>query len=51
MWLSDFQTGHLVHVKLTIYDASGEPVRNLGLVTPWMCQASLVTTVRLPENE
>ena len=46
-----FQTGHLVHVKLTIYDASGEPVRNLGLVTPWMCHASLIHREKLPENE
>ena len=45
------QTGHLVHVKLTIFDANGQHVTNLGLVHPWMCQASLVINDRQPENE
>ena len=51
IWSSHCQTGHLVHVKLTIYDADGEPVRNLGLVNPWMCQASLTHREKLPQNE
>ena len=38
-------------MKLTIYDADGEPVRNLGLVNPWMCQASLTHREKLPQNE
>lgn len=36
------QTGHLVHVAVTIFDSNGHPVINLGLVNPWMCEASLV---------
>ena len=36
------QTGHLVHVAVTIFDTNGQPVINLGLVNPWMCEASLV---------
>ena len=36
------QTGHLVHVAVTIFDSNGRPVINLGLVNPWMCEASLV---------
>ena len=51
IWSSHYQTGHLVHVKLTIFDASGEPVKNLGLLTPWLCQASLWQREKLPENE
>lgn len=36
------QTGHLVHVAVTIFDSDGQPVVNLGLVNPWMCEASLL---------
>lgn len=38
-----FQTGHLVHVEVTIFDDNDNPVINLGLVNPWMCEASLAT--------
>ena len=37
------QTGHLVHVAVTIFDDNDNPVINLGLVNPWMCEASLVS--------
>lgn len=37
------QTSHLVHVAVTIFDDNGDPVINLGIVNPWMCEASLVT--------
>ena len=36
------QTGHLVHVAVTVFDNNGEPVLNLGLVNPWLCEAVLV---------
>lgn len=36
------QTGHLVHVSVTVFDDNGEPVVNLGLVNPWMCEAILL---------
>lgn len=37
------QTRHLVHVAVTIFDDNDNPVINLGLVNPWMCEASLVS--------
>ncbi len=39
-----FQTGHLVHVKVTVFDDDGRPVENLGIanVNQWSCQATLL---------
>ena len=31
-----------MHVSVTVFDDSGEPVVNLGLVNPWMCEAVLL---------
>lgn len=35
------QTGHLVHVEVTMLDITGKVVENLGLLDPWVCIASL----------
>lgn len=32
-----------MHVEVTILDDNDNPVINLGLVNPWMCEASLAT--------
>lgn len=44
------QTGHLVHVKVTIFDSNDDPVMNLGLVNPWLCEASLQVSRRSSED-
>ena len=36
------QTGHLVHVTVGLFDANGDKVLNLGLVRPWLCNATLI---------
>lgn len=31
-----------MHVAVTIFDDNDAPVINLGIVNPWMCEASLI---------